>query len=118
MLGRLTSLVISLLALPALADPPRVENVRVTKRGDAYTFDVTISHRDTGWGNYADGWRVVDLNGNQLGLRNLAHPHEHEQPLTRSLSNVQIPEDLEFVGIQTRDTLGGWYPDLFRVKVR
>lgn len=109
---------LALMAFPALADPPVVENVRVTKRGETYNFDVTISHRDTGWANYADAWRVVDLDGNELGLRNLAHPHEHEQPFTRSLSNVRIPEDIEIVGIQTRDTVGGWYPDITRVRIR
>ncbi|NNK17459.1 MAG: hypothetical protein HKP51_11210 [Sulfitobacter sp.] len=95
-----------------------MENVRVTKRGDAFTFDVTISHRDTGWANYADAWRIVDLAGNQLGLRNLAHPHEHEQPFTRSLSNVSIPADIDIIGVQTRDTIGGWYPEITRVKIR
>lgn len=110
--------VTSLLAVPALADPPKVENVKVSLRGGQFTFDVTISHRDTGWANYADAWRIVDLKGNQLGLRNLAHPHEHEQPFTRSLSNVAIPEDIDVIGIQTRDTIGGWYPDITLVKIR
>lgn len=108
----------SLLTVPALADPPKVENVKVSKRGMGFTFDVTISHRDTGWANYADAWRIVDLKGNQLGLRNLAHPHEHEQPFTRSLSNVMIPDGIDVIGIQTRDTIGGWYPEITQVKIR
>jgi hypothetical protein len=31
---------------------------------------------------------------------------------------VRIPEDIEIVGIQTRDTVGGWYPDITRVRIR
>ena len=118
MFKRLIPLIMLVLAGPALADAPVVEHVKVTKRGDAYNFDVTISHEDTGWGNYADAWRIVDLNGTVLGLRNLAHPHELEQPFTRSLSNVRIPESVSTIGVQTRDTVGGWYPDLYEVKIR
>ena len=118
MLKRSLTAIIVALGVPAFADPPVVENVNAVQRGDSWTFDVTISHHDTGWGNYADAWRIVDLNGKELGLRNLAHPHEHEQPFTRSLSNVKIPEGLTEVGVQTRDTVGGWYPNITRVKIR
>ncbi|NNE53848.1 MAG: hypothetical protein HKN30_15780 [Sulfitobacter sp.] len=118
MFKRLILFALVLLAAPAFADAPRVENVKVTKRGATFNFDVTISHQDTGWANYADAWRIVDLKGNELGLRNLAHPHEHEQPFTRSLSNVSIPDDVEIIGIQTRDTVGGWYPDITKVRIR
>ncbi|MDF1726127.1 MAG: hypothetical protein P1U53_00120 [Sulfitobacter sp.] len=118
MFKRLIPVVLLSLSVPALADAPVVENVKVTKRGDSYNFDVTISHQDTGWGNFADAWRIVDMNGTELGLRNLAHPHEHEQPFTRSLSNVRIPDDVSVVGVQTRDTVGGWYPGLYQVKIR
>ncbi len=118
MLKRSLTAIIVALGVPAFADPPVVENVNAVQRGDSWTFDVTISHHDTGWGNYADAWRIVDLNGKELGLRNLAHPHEHEQPFTRSLSNVKIPDDLTEEGVQTRDTVGGWYPNITRVKIR
>ena len=43
-------------------------------------------HPDTGWDDYADGWRVLDMDGNELGMRVLHHPHVDEQPFTRSLS--------------------------------
>ena len=47
-----------------------VLSVKLTKMtGDVYRFDVTVAHADTGWDHYADGWQVLDLDGNQLGER-------------------------------------------------
>jgi len=57
-------------AAPAFADAPVIENV-------AYSggrFDVTLSHGDTGWDDYADGWRIELEDGTILGTRVLAHP--------------------------------------------
>lgn len=109
---------LSILAAPAFADPPVINAVNANKSGGLWRFDVTLSHGDTGWDHYADGWRVVDSNGNQLGLRNLAHPHVNEQPFTRSLSGVQIPEGVTEVGIQARDNVTGWGPQIMKVQLR
>ncbi len=59
-----------------------------------WCFSTTVRHNDEGWEHYADGWKVSDQHGNQLGLRVLAHPHDNEQPFTRRLCNVRIPNDL------------------------
>lgn len=111
---------IALLAFsaPALADPPTINTVTAEMSGGAWRFDVTLSHGDTGWDHYADAWRVLDPQGNELGLRNLAHPHVNEQPFTRSLSGVKIPAGVTEVDIQARDNLTGWGPTLKRVKLR
>lgn len=97
-----------LLAGPALADPPGIDHVRATQTGDTWRFDVTISHPDTGWDHYADGWRVLDMQGNELGLRVLHHPHVNEQPFTRSLSGVAIPAGTTQVQIEARCSVDGW----------
>jgi len=96
------------LALPAAADPPKVEAVRASPDTDGWRFDVTLSHPDSGWEHYADGWRVLDMNGNELGLRVLFHPHEADQPFTRSLGNVQILQGTQQVQIQARCIVDGW----------
>lgn len=103
----ITALII-MTALPVLAAEPRIENVTVKQTGDTWRFDVTITHPDTGWDHYADGWRVLDMQGNELGTRVLAHPHVNEQPFTRSLSGVRVPEGATQVQIQARDLPGGW----------
>ena len=56
-------LAIALLAAPALADPPAIDAVRATQTAQGWRFDVTLSHPDTGWEHYADGWRVLDPEG-------------------------------------------------------
>ncbi len=99
------------LATPVLADPPTIESVSASRSGDAWRFDVTIRHPDTGWDDYADGWRVLDMGGAELGMRVLHHPHVDEQPFTRSLSGVSIPEGTTQVQIQARDNVGGWSED-------
>lgn len=95
-------------AAPALADPPVIESVAARQSGDGWRFDVTLTHPDTGWEHYADGWRVLDMEGNELGLRVLLHPHENEQPFTRSLAAVRIPEGTVQVQIQARCLIDGW----------
>ncbi|MEM9550046.1 MAG: hypothetical protein AAGA05_02655 [Pseudomonadota bacterium] len=97
-----------LFALPAWADPPVIEQVVATPSGDTWRFDVTLSHPDTGWDHYADGWRVLDMEGNELGLRTLLHPHVNEQPFTRSLSGVVVPAGLRQVQIEARCNVDGW----------
>jgi hypothetical protein len=104
-----------LLASPTLADPPRIEAVAATDTGANWRFDVTLSHPDSGWEHYADGWRVLDMQGNELGLRVLAHPHEHEQPFTRSLGGVALPDGARQVKIQARCLVDGWNAETYLV---
>lgn len=103
-----TCLLSGLVAGAAVADAPVIENVNATQSGGSWRFDVTLSHPDTGWDDYADGWRVLDMDGNELGLRTLYHPHVDEQPFTRSLSGVAIPQGTTQVQIEARDNVGGW----------
>ena len=107
-----------LMAGPAFADAPVIKNVKMKKTGDTWQFDVTLEHGDTGWDDYADGWRVLDGNGKELGVRVLAHPHVNEQPFTRSLSGVSIPADVTEVGIQARDSVGGWSSPVKTIRLR
>ena len=85
----------------AFADAPVVEAVTVS--GDVVS--VTISHPDTGWDHYADKWDIVGPDGTVYGTRRLLHPHEHEQPFTRSLSGVEIPEGVKKVIVRAHDNV-------------
>ncbi len=113
-----TALLLLFIAAPALADPPKIEKVVATESGGAWRFDVTLSHGDTGWDDYADGWRVLDMDGNELGLRTLYHPHVDEQPFTRSLSGVVIPTGTTQVRIEARDSVGGWPGSARTIKLK
>lgn len=43
-----------------------------------------------------------------LATRVLAHPHEHEQPFTRSLSGIVLPASLTGVVVRAHDSLHGF----------
>jgi hypothetical protein len=77
------------------------------KVGTGWTFSVTLRHADAGWDHYADLWQVYSPAGDLLGERVLLHPHVDEQPFTRSLSGVAVPEDIDRVIIRARDTVHG-----------
>lgn len=96
-----------------------VEIVDATAKEGAggWTFSVTIKHGDTGWDHYADLWEVYTPEGELLGKRVLAHPHVNEQPFTRSLSGVQIPNGVTTVIIRARDSVHGVSPQEFRLEL-
>jgi len=62
---------------------------------------------------YADAWRIVGADGTVYGTRELAHDHAAEQPFTRDLSSVEIPEDVIEVTIEGRDQVSGWGGESF-----
>ena len=96
-------------ATPLLAEEPVIEKVTARQESAGlWRFDVTIKHPDTGWDHYADGWRILDMAGTELGMRVLYHPHVEEQPFTRSLGGVAIPPGTTQVQVQARDLPGGW----------
>lgn len=70
-------------------------------------FSVTVQHADQGWEHYANRWEIMDIDGQVLGVRELAHPHEYEQPFTRSLSGVKVPDGVSKVIIRANDSVHG-----------
>ena len=103
----LAPLILLAFALPGLANEVRIVDVRVECPASC-TFRVTLEHLDEGWNHYADLWEVVTLDDKLLGSRVLYHPHENEQPFTRSLSGVVIPEDVTRVKVRARDSVHGY----------
>ena len=82
---------------------------------DTWSVDVTLRHADSGWEHYADAWRVVAGDGTVLGTRTLYHPHETEQPFTRSLGGVAIPASMTVVDVDAHDKVHGWSPRRLQV---
>lgn len=102
-----------LLAAPAAADPAQVVGATAEPSGSGWTITATLRHGDTGWDDYADGWRVLTEGGEVLGTRELAHPHVDEQPFSRSLSGVAVPDGTGRVLIEASTSTGGWAGERF-----
>ncbi len=117
---RTVILALAILAIPAaaLAGEADVVDVRATKgAGGGYSFDVSVRHADEGWDHYADAWDVVGPDGTVLGTRKLLHPHENEQPFTRSLGGVKIPAGVTEVTIRAHDSVHKYGGREFKVKL-
>lgn len=85
-----------------------VLQVKASQSGSTWSFAVTVQHADEGWDHYADRWEVFTPEGDVLGTRVLAHPHVGEQPFTRSLSGVEIPDGMTEVVVRARDSVHGY----------
>lgn len=92
-----------------LAGPAEVLAVEVqAEAAGTWRFSVTVRHADAGWDHYADRWQVLSSDGKLLGERVLLHPHDDEQPFTRSLGGVTIPAGLTGVRVRAHDSVHGW----------
>ena len=101
------ALILLLLSTASLADEVRIVEVRVECPGSC-NFSVTLEHADQGWSHYANQWDVLTLDDKLLGSRVLHHPHDNEQPFTRSLDGVKVPGGTTQVQVQARDLPAGW----------
>jgi hypothetical protein len=68
-------------------------------------FSVTVRHADAGWDHFADRWEVLTDSGQVVATRVLRHPHLKEQPFTRHLPGVKVPEEIRRVRIRAHDSL-------------
>lgn len=96
---------------PADADVTFVRAVQ--NDATTWTFHVTVRHPDTGWEDYADGWdvlyqgAVIKPNPNDAFTRVLLHPHENEQPFTRS-QRITLPAEAQAVRVRAHDIVHGF----------
>lgn len=103
---RLIAFALVLGASPVVAGEADVVEANITQSSDGtFRVDATVAHADTGWDHYADAFEVLALDGTVLGVRVLAHPHVNEQPFTRSLSGVEIPDEIDEVRIRAKDSV-------------
>lgn len=87
---------------------PTVVAAAATETPDGWTIEATLSSPYDSAERYADAWRVLDPGGAVLGVRELLHDHAAEQPFTRSLTGVEIPDGVEEITIEGRDLEYGW----------
>jgi len=96
-------------ASAAWAGEADVVGAKVHRAPDGtYRFDVTVRSNDRGWDYFADAFEVLAPDGRVLGRRVLLHPHENEQPFTRDLYGVKIPQGVERVVIRARHKPKGY----------
>lgn len=104
-------------AAPAFADAPQVVNAVAHSTGMGWNFDVTLKHDDEGWDHYAQGWEIVDADGTVLGTRILHHPHVDEQPFTRGLRHVMLPDGTREVVIRVKCSVHGWTDSGYKISI-
>ena len=96
---------------------------------NTYRISATISspyEEITKWEQYSNEFRVIDITKTTntvvnndlqqeenasivvLGTRTLLHPHDTEQPFTRSTGSLQIPETTTLIEIQAKDLINGY----------
>jgi len=102
----------------SVANEVEIVKVMIEPSAHRWTFHVTLKHDDKGWDHYADGWRIVDADGNELGMRKLWHPHENEQPFTRTLANVLVPDGKSIVYIEAHDKVHGWSKQRVKINMK
>jgi hypothetical protein len=97
----------------------QVTQVIATQRSNgSWCFDTSVRHNDQGWEHYADNWEIVDFSGHQLGYRTLGHPHDTEQPVTRSRCNILIPEETSKVIVRAKCNKHGFGGKPFIVELK
>ena len=104
MKSTLIFLLVFIFSTPVNAGEADVLDVEFKKQNNTYIFSVTVLHQDSGWDHYSNKWEVATEDGKILATRVLAHPHEHEQPFTRSLSGITIPDNINTVIISAFDS--------------
>lgn len=112
-------------AAPAAAGDADVTNVFAREEADgSWTFHVSVEHPDKGLSDYANGWDILTEDGTVLKDRErqaftkiLRHAHVDEQPFTRTVKGVQIPEGVEQLTVRAHDKLGGFGGKVVTVKL-
>lgn len=104
------SLILERFPEPDAADEfPDVIAVELRPVGDrVFDVAVTISSPYDTPERYADGWRVLDQEGNVLGTHMLLHDHANEQPFTRVQRGLHVPTGIDEVTVEGRDQANGY----------
>lgn len=85
--------------------------------GTEYDIAVTVSSPYDSPDRYADGWRVLDEDGNVLAEHELAHDHANEQPFTRSRGPFVIPEGVAKITVEGHDQEHGYGGETITIDV-
>ena len=121
---KITNIILAILLILVAFNPAHADDVKIlaayfSNTGEnKWSVDITLKHGDTGWDHYADNWRVVDSESNIVGDRVLYHLHVDEQPFTRGLNNMRIPESVRIVYVEAHDKVHGWTSNRLKVDLK
>ncbi len=87
---------------------PDVIDAELEPDGDVWRLSATLSSPYDTPERYADAFRAVAEDGTVLGVRELAHDHANEQPFTRTLTGLEIPDGVTRITVEGRDQTHGW----------
>lgn len=107
-----------LLGTPAHADEGDVEATKITRKGMGWRVEVTVRHPDSGWDHYINYWIVETHAGDEIARRKLLHPHVNEQPFTRSLTSLTVPDGVHKVYIRLHCKRDGLSKTRYMVKLK
>ncbi|EAR09338.1 hypothetical protein [Reinekea blandensis] len=96
---------------------PAVLDVEAVEQDGRWSVTTTISSPYDSPERYADGFRVLTDTGVELEVRTLWHHHADEQPFTRSLVGLPIPDGVTSIYVQGRDKANGWGGQVVRVRL-
>ena len=90
-----------------MAQPPEIIKAEaIVQSNQLFDIAVTIRHSDTGWEHFANEWVVIVDNEKEVAKRTLYHPHVNEQPFTRYLRDVTIPQDATSIKVVAKCNKG------------
>lgn len=87
---------------------PDILDAELSGSDGEYRISVTVSSPYDSPERYADGWRVLDEDGNVLAEHELGHDHANEQPFTRSRGPFEIPNNVNEITVEGHDQEHGY----------
>lgn len=96
---------------------PDVLDAELEPTGDTWRLSATLSSPYDTPDRYADAFRALSPDGDELGVRVLLHDHANEQPFTRSLTDLELPGDVDTIIVEGRDLEHGWGGDTVTLEV-
>lgn len=94
-----------------------VVGAQATNDGDTWTFALTVRSDDISATEFGDSWELRTLDGDVLATRVLAHEHINEQPFTRSMSGIVIPEGITTVLGVAHHSVGGYCGETLEIQL-
>jgi|GEM_PF-6166961 len=115
-------------ASAASAGTPNADITNVYAREEkdgTWTFHVSVKHPDVGFDDFADGWDLVTGGGKVIKpdprarfTKIVRRPHVDEQPFTRTVKGVVIPDGVDELTVRAHDSRAGFGGEEVRVDLK